>query len=269
MRDCLHMAIAGAFALSAFHSFAEAGEYPASHGSLTWSAGGFIAVGPKYEGSDSYELVGAPYVFPSFGDAANMIAIRGADDVRFRVFETNGFVAGPLAGYKFDRDEDDGDKLIGLGDVDGGIVIGGFVGYQVLPWLTFDVSYHRTVTGDADGGQLRFGVEYEAPVSRTVTLLGRIGTTYADDDYMAAYFGVSAAQEKTSAAKLPIYDADAGFKDVHFDLGARVQFDDRWTLKFGGRYGRLIGDAADSPVIETEDQFSGFANVTYKFGTLY
>lgn len=247
-------------------SAALAEELAGETNNLSWSGGGFVAVVPKYEGSKSYEFFGAPYIFPNIGTAASVVAIRGADDVRFRFIKTDGFVAGPLVGYKSDRDESDGAKLLGLGDVDGGIVLGGFAGYRALPWLMVDVSYHRTVTGDVNGGQLRFGLEYESLVSRNVTLVGRVGATFADDDYMAAYFGVSASQAGTSLAGLPIYNAHAGFKDVHVGLGAKIQFDDKWALRIGGRYARLVGDAADSPVIETGDQFFGFVNITYKFG---
>ncbi|MEM9355797.1 MAG: MipA/OmpV family protein [Pseudomonadota bacterium] len=45
----------------------------------------------------------------------------------------------------------------------------------------------------------------------------------------------------------------------------KYKMNERWSLKLNGRYSRLVGDAADSPVIETEDQFSGSANITYKF----
>lgn len=34
-----------------------------------------------------------------------------------------------------------------------------------------------------------------------------------------------------------------------------------------GRYARLIGDAADSPVIETENQLYGGVGLSYKFST--
>ena len=32
-----------------------------------------------------------------------------------------------------------------------------------------------------------------------------------------------------------------------------------------GRYARLIGDAADSPIVESENQFYGGAALSYKF----
>lgn len=260
------LTLTGAFAAGG--RVAHAGDFGSGMGNPSWTAGGFVAITPKYEGSKSYEVVGAPFVFPSFGGDPEIVTIHGADDVRLRLFKSQGFVAGVLGGYQFGRKEDDGEKLLGLGDVDGGVVLGAFAGYRLLPWLTFDVSYHRTVSGDVDGGQLRFGLDYEAPVSNRVTLVGRVGATYADNDYMSSYFGVTSAQSLTSVALLPTYSASSGIKDVYLELGARVAFDDKWGLRFGGRYGRLVGDAGDSPVIETADQFAGFALLTYKFGTL-
>jgi outer membrane scaffolding protein for murein synthesis (MipA/OmpV family) len=247
---------------------AQAGGLPDGYNDPSWTVGGIVAVKPKYEGSKSYEVVGAPFLYPSFGGLGNNLMIRGVDDIRYRVINANGFMAGPLAGYNFGRDEDDGRRLAGLGDLDGGVVLGAFIGYRFAPWLVLDVSYHRTLSGDIDGGQLRFGLETETPLSQRVTLLGRVGATYADDDYMASYFGVSAVQAGNSTFGLATYDAGAGIKDVHVELGARILMDDRWSLKLSGRYGRLVGDAADSPIIETEDQFSGSASVSYKIGTL-
>ncbi len=231
-----------------------------------WSAGATVSISPEYEGSDEYKVTAIPYVFPSFGLAASRIEVRGADDVRFKVLREDRFELGPLAGYRFDREEGDGPKLAGLGDVDGGLVVGGFMRAALLPSLYAGVSYHRTVTGDVDGGQLRFGLEYETKPTYSVSVFARAGATYADDAYMDAYFGVTSAQQGTSGAGLQAFDADAGIKDVYATLGAQIQLAERWKLNLKGQYTRLVGDAADSPVIETEDQFSGSAGIIYRFG---
>ena len=247
---------------------AQAGGLSEGFSNPAWTAGGFVAVSPKYEGSKEYEAVGAPFIYPSLGGAGGNLAVRGIDDIRYRIIDANGFVAGPLAGYNFGRDEEDGERLAGLGDLDGGFVLGAFAGYRLSHWLLLDISYHRTISDDIDGGQVRFGLETEAPISRTVTLLGRVGATYADQNYMAAYFGVNDAQAANSTFGLFAYDADAGIKDVHAEMGARIRLDKQWTLKLKGRYGRLVGDAANSPIIETEDQFLGSASISYKLGRL-
>ncbi len=48
-------------------------------------------------------------------------------------------------------------------------------------------------------------------------------------------------------------------------MTASLDLNDRWSLMLMGRYSRLIGDAADSPVIETENQFYGGLGLSYKF----
>lgn len=231
------------------------------------TVGGVLVVKPSYEGSDEYDVVGFPYLFPVFGNGApgffSRIDARGLDDVRFKLIERDGFVAGPLGGYNLGRDEDDGDLLEGLGDVDGGVVAGAFVGYQLGPVL-LDASFHNTF-GDDGGYLIRLGAAIERPVRERMMLTARIGATYADDDYMQNYFGVSAAQAQSSVAGLGAFDAEAGFKDVFAEVGLKADLDANWSVRTSLRYSRLIGDAADSPIVENEDQFTGLVGLSYKF----
>jgi len=109
------------------------------------------------------------------------------------------------------------------------------------------------------------GVETTQQVTERTRIVARVGTTFAGDDYMQTYFGVTPAQSRNSKAGLPAYTPDAGIKDVFFELGGTMDLSDRWLLKAGGRYGRLLGDAADSPVVATENQLSGVLGLGYRF----
>ena len=231
-----------------------------------WQVGGFVFVTPKFEGSKSYDVLGFPFVAPAgFGQGGSTVDVRGADDVRYRLIQRNGFEAGPLAGWRFSRDEDDDARLAGLGDIDGGLVVGAYGGYRAGPWF-FSASYHHQVTGDDDtGGLIRLAIDHTWRPAPHWQLVTSIGTAYASSDYMQTYFGVSAAQAATSLAGLAPFDASAGFKDVSIGATASIDLDPRWTLYLTGRYSRLIGDAADSPVIETENAFFGGAGLSYKF----
>jgi MipA family protein len=231
-----------------------------------WQIGGFVFVTPKFEGSKSYDALGFPFVAPAgFGQGGSWVDIRGADDVRFRLIQTNGFEAGPLVGYRFGRDQDDAARLRGLGDIDGGLVLGAYAGYRVGPWFV-SASYHQQVTGDEDtGGLVRLAIDHTWRLNPQTKLVASVGTAYASSDYMQTYFGVSAAQAATSLAGLPQYNPSAGFKDVSVGATATIELDPRWTLYLTGRYARLIGDAADSPVIETENTFFAGAGLSYKF----
>ncbi len=228
--------------------------------------GGILVVLPKYEGSDEYEVLGFPYILPTFAGGPgflNRIDARGLDDVRFNLIDRDGFVAGPLGGYTLGREEDDGDLLDGLGDIDGGVVVGGFVGYRLGPVL-FDVAFLQFFD-DLEGYQIRFGAEIERQISDRVKLTGRIGANYADESYTQTYFGVSAGQSIDSG--LDVHDADAGFKDVYVQAGIKADLDDRWSARATVRYSHLLGDAGDSPVVELEDQFIGLVGLSYKFYT--
>ena len=264
LNNQLRAVIAGAFVTTSATA-ALSNDFSRDGFAATWNFGGVVAVSPEYEGANTYRVTGFPLIFPSDGVVTKRIEVRGADDVRLKLINQDRFDAGPLVGYRFDRDEDDGPRLVGLGDVDGGLVVGGFARYAIIPTLYAGISYHRTVTGDVDGGQLRFGLEYETKLSSNVTLSAETGATYADDEYMDAYFGVSAAQAARSAAGLSAFNADSGIKDFYFGIGTVIGFGPRWSLGLKGRYSRLLGDAADSPVIETEDQFSGSATIRFKF----
>lgn len=226
-----------------------------------FKVGGVLIVTPKYEGSDEYEVLGAPYILPLFAGGGpgffSRFDARGLDDIRFKAIDYNGFIAGPTAGYTFGREEDDGELLEGLGDVDGGVVAGAFVGYYAGPVL-FDVSYHHFFD-DSEGYQIRFGAQIEKQVSDRVTLTGRVGTTYADDNYMETYFG---ALGGTNVAD---FEADAGFKDVNVQLGVKADLDERWTARASVTYSRLLDDAADSTIVENENQFMGLVGLSYRF----
>ena len=91
-------------------------------------------------------------------------------------------------------------------------------------------------------------------------------TTYADDDYMQTYFGVSAADSARSGLKR--YNADSGMKDVGIDLGLNWNFASSWDLRGIASISQLIGDADDSsPVVNegSETQFMGGVMVLFKF----
>jgi outer membrane scaffolding protein for murein synthesis (MipA/OmpV family) len=61
------------------------------------------------------------------------------------------------------------------------------------------------------------------------------------------------------------YAPEAGFKDVFVGATATIDLSDRWSLLLIGRYSHLLGDAADSPIVETENQLYGGLAVSYKF----
>ena len=241
-----------------------------SEGRWGVSVGGFAGFAPAYEGSDEFRFVGYPLILPKYyGDnydpnVRSRVDFRSIDDVRFSLLRLGGLDVGPLAGYSFGRDEDLANRLTGMGDVDGGITVGGFASYTFEPFFV-DIAYNTQVTGDTDTGYtLRFGAGIETNLSERMVASAYVGSTYASADYMDAYFSVTPAQ--SAASGLAVYDASSGIKNVGLDLGLDYRMTDRVTLKSKAGYYRLLGDAADSPVTASRNQFSGGLGVTYTFG---
>ncbi len=233
------------------------------------SAGAVGIVSPRYEGSKSYKVIGFPLLYPRFtgGGASTFtkrVSFKGADDLRYKLFDTGNFEAGPIVGYRSGRDADDGVLLGGLGDIDASAVLGGYASYS-LDYITFDASIGTGVFGDANGFQARFAAETDYELTPELKLTARFGTTVSSDEYMDTFFGVTPAQAAASTAGLPVYDPDTGFKDVFVQIGTEYRFNENWRFGLGVKYSRLVGDAEDSPVIETKNQFSGSLRLVYDF----
>ena len=91
--------------------------------------------------------------------------------------------------------------------------------------------------------------------------------TWSDDDYHDAYFSVAPAD--SLAAGLPAFDADGGIQAYGATASTLFQVSKNWGLLLYGKYDRLTGDAADSPIVLTygsRDQFSFGSAITYTFG---
>lgn len=235
------------------------------------TVGGFAGFAPAYEGSDKYKFVGYPLIIPKYyGDsydpmAAPRVTVKGIDDVRLSLLRFGALDLGPVVGYNFGRDEDDASRLGGLGDIDGGLNVGAFAALRFAPFFV-DGAYVQQVTGDDVGHTLRFGAGWEDKITDRLTGRAYLSTAYASADYMDAHFSVTPAQAATSSANLAAFDAGSGFKNVSLEIGADYKLTDRWSMNSTLGYSRLLGDAADSPVTATANQFSGGLGLTYTFG---
>jgi outer membrane protein len=114
----------------------------------------------------------------------------------------------------------------------------------------------KDVTEGNDGSIVRLRAGYRIPLSRTWILSVNAYTTWADNDYMATYFGVDPRDSARSG--LEEYDADSGFKDIGITVPLRYGASEHWSIMGVSGYKRLIGDAADSPIVKDEGDKNQF-----------
>jgi MipA family protein len=223
---------------------------------------------PKYEGSKSGEFNVLPIIkFGSTGgsDAKGpfgSVDARGLDDIGVGILNNGPFEMGPAFGYRMDREESDGAKLRGLGDVDGGFLVGGYAKYSFGPAYVRG-SYLTQVTGDETGGLFKFIVGAEYPINQQVKVNWFTGLEVGDSNFNQTYFGVTAAQSARSG--LAVTTIGGGAKSFHLGIGTEIEVLPTWILSGSGEYVHFLGKVANSPIVEEEDQFIAKVGLAKRF----
>ena len=220
--------------------------------------GGFS---PDYEGSNDYGFRYGPNISASWRDTIYYKGkTLGANLIRKKKIK-----AGLLLTKSSGRSEDNNDKLEGLGDVDGSVEAGGFLNYRLQPYR-FRVEVRQDIGSGHEGALVIMSAGTKLPSEKPLGSL-EIGTTWASDDYMASFFGVDGQQSLSSGLKR--YHADAGIKDVKISLTTGYEITNRWRVGGSIEYKRLVGDAAESPVVDDKNQFVAGISLSYHMGSKF
>lgn len=236
-----------------------------SDGDSQWSArigilGAFV---PDYEGSSSYEWRAYPDLDITYGDRF-FIDRRGAG---INFLTSDALTAGVSIGYDSGRDESDNRRVLrGLGDIDETAIGSIFASYSVGR-LSLSASVGTDILGEGhEGTTIGLSANYSLPVGERLILFAGPSATWASDNYMQNLFGITAAQAARSGRAS--YRAEAGFKDVGFTIYGAYRLTGGWAVTGVAGYKRLLGDAADSPLVAGDgsaDQFIGGLGLSYLF----
>lgn len=223
-----------------------------------------VGVVPDYEGSDDYGA--APLLFARVTCSTGRYVEFLANRLEANILTSDTWTFGPMVRYRVKRDDDvDNDQVSRMRDVDASVEAGAFLGVKVGRWSA-NIRVGKDVADGHDGSSVRFSVGYTIPVDQTLSYGLNVFTTYADDDYMDAYFDVDANNAFRSG--LAVFDAEGGIKDVGGMLHVRYNPWKKWGVMGGVGYTRLVGDAEDSPVVDVAgDAGQYFAGVMaiYRF----
>lgn len=98
------------------------------------------------------------------------------------------------------------------------------------------------------------------------TIGGGVTLAAGDGDYTNAFFGVSAADAAVTG--LSPYAAGGGLRDAGVAVFTSYAVNDRLSVDLTTSYNKLLGDAADSPVVVergTADQVFAAIGLTWQF----
>lgn len=235
---------------------------PGLHGSV----GIGVGVMPEYEGAKDSKTRAVPNINLYYGDSLFVTRMTaGANLLRFKTEQGVTITAGPLLGLRHGRDQDENAALNGLGDIDRALDAGGFVRFQRQGWHA-SVDVRQNVTNVDQGATVNFRAGYSMPLSSKLRLHTNFDTTWASSDYMKTFYGIDAAQSAQSG--IAQYEAGSGFKHVGIGLMADYSINREWAGFASLRYKRLVGDAADSPIVANfgdRDQVSAGIGIKYRF----
>jgi MipA family protein len=234
-----------------------AGTAVASRSEGPWrvNVGAGAAAAPVYLGADEYDAKPLPLLDLDYRGLVFLSSQRG---LGYNFFRKRSFRAGPRLTLDWGRDSADSDKLRGLPDVEVGVEAGLFAEAYFRSWR-FQGDLRQEIA-DGHGGFLASAdVAYGARVSDALSLFVGSGLTYMGEEYAAAYFGAPAG------SPLGAFQAGSGLRDVTPYVQLVYHFTPNFYAAVDGRYYLLLGDAADSPIVESEAQAVGSFLLGYRF----
>jgi len=254
--------------------------FPTSAEPLRGQVGVGISALPDYEGSNDNSAAAFPLIdieqpgtFFVKGASINtndgltsagitLLHITYSDEPN----NTTQLLIGPFIRANSGRDKDDNEILNGLGDIDASAGVGAFMMLSSGS-LRFNLAAAPQDAGDNNDGLLvTFDAAYTSSVSNQLTLSSGLSTSWADDDYMQGYFGVTNTQAASTG--LAQFDGKAGFKDIGINFRATYTLSKHWVIDGQMGYWRLLNDAADSPIVDKEgsaNQVRGLVGLSYQF----
>jgi MipA family protein len=220
---------------------------------VTLGAG--VANLPEYPGSEDNEtralpLINVRYKRFFFGGVPGSGSPGG---LGLYAYDGESFSLGAVVapGVMEPREESDDASLRGLGDIEAATRAGLFSSYRI-GWLTLSASALTDVSDKQQGMVANFDAQVTYRPTPKLSLSLGPGLTWADEEYMQTFFGITPQQAVRSA--FAPYTADAGISVIRVSFGVQYLVSPHWFLGGGITAARLQGDAADSPIVMEENQ---------------
>lgn len=228
-----------------------------------------VGVVPDYKGSDDRTAGVAPYARYTFSGQQRYVQLF-ANEVSLNLVDSKQFRFGPILNYHFGREDVEDQVVKRMDKIDDSVELGVF---GDIAWIDEANPRNRFIVGaallqdvsdESDGFRAKMSARYWHQVHPAVDLHLGGGFIYGNDKYNDHYFGVNAGNVGTSG--LPSFKAASGVNEYFASVGTAIYLSREWVLGAGLRYGRVTGDAADSPIV---DQRGDPSQLTAGIGVAY
>lgn len=236
----------------------------AQQGSWIVTTGLGVASSPPYEGAPNYNI--RPSILFSARRADRPYRFTPPDDGgSLALFSSKHFDFGPVLNIRNGRG--DTGKLVGFRKIGWAVEPGLFLDVWPTDWLRGRVQVRQGLLGE-HGAVGDAGIDFIHTGRRWDLSIGpRFG--FGDARYMNTYFGVTPAEALASPFLTKPYTPGAGARYAGVEAAYAYRWTPRIRTTLGVGYHRLMGVAADSPVVAiagARDQYSAGVSVAYSFG---
>ncbi|NYT65416.1 MipA/OmpV family protein [Alcaligenaceae bacterium] len=233
---------------------------PSAHAQNSVGLGlGFI---PKYEGSKDYRALPVPLINYSNGNF--FISPRaGLPSMGLKTDLTENWSAGVFLGMGLGRKADKSERLEGMDDIKFHGAAGVYTEWRPGPFSLGAAYYQALRSGYGGVAELRGS--YQAWQEGSDTLRFGVSTLWASDKSMKTHFGVKHHEAAASQGRLRTYSPSSGFKSASVYGTWHHQLSGNWSVITLLGVQTLMGDAADSPIVEDKTSLFGNIGIMYSF----
>tara|TARA_Y100001936_G_scaffold138084_2_gene134860 strand:- start:6416 stop:7237 length:822 start_codon:yes stop_codon:yes gene_type:complete len=269
MRNLLVLFTLVFFTFSSYHetiAYEVEGEKPRTNSNI-YIGGGFINY-PTYKGSSSRRFMWIPFAGFRYEDKTrtilNSFEITGPF-AKLSLLDNDYISVGALGNYNFGRQNGDDNSLTLLEEIDPHFETGFEFEYKLPMNFSLGMGMMTGVEDFGDQIDSDFSLNYTKPIWITLNQLflnkTSISYRYGNSDFMDEWFGTPNNQ------KYSLYKPDAGFYAWGIGNTVTSPVTDKISMLLNLKYDRLIGESADSPLVEKQgspNQYSFMLVVMYR-----
>ena len=161
------------------------------------------------------------------------------------------------------RQESSSEELRGMGDVRSTLRLRAGATWQWTDAMRLGASWSVDALARGGGNVGDVSLTREHSLGNGDVLSWGGSLSLAGDRYMQSYYGVSAEQSQRSGR--PVYTPGAGLRDAAVFVGVRGPLGPRWSYLAGLSASRLLGPAADSPLVSRPFGWGANAGLAWRF----
>lgn len=231
-----------------------------------WVLGTTLSSAPTYSGGAATKLGFKPVLAARVGrfmvSSSNARAMAGmelAGGISTQLMEADRWTLGAGLRVTRGRSSSDDPVLSGMPSISSSLALRGVLGYALSPHWRATASVQHDLL-HSQGTRVQFGVGWSKPVGAGWALNAGAGLTWASAQATSTFYGVEPPQAQPGR---PAWQPGGGLESWAWSAGVSRVLSSNWRVSGQIGSGRLMGDAARSPL--TRQRQSNTASVTLAY----